>query len=189
MPNYRRADIKAGTYFFTVVSFRRQKILCHEKVRSALRHAVRETQKIYPFVIDAWVLLPDHLHCIWRLPQDDANFSLCWAMVKRFVTKQCGSELRRNELMNASKYKRKEGTVWQRRFWEHHIRDERDDEKHIDYIHYNPAKHGDVNNVMDWPYSTFHRYQRAGLYPSDWGGVNNDSGVGQYKPIRHQLYK
>ena len=90
MPNYRRANAKGGTYFFTVVTYRRQKFLCNQTVRNALRDAIRNTQTTHPFTIDAWVLLPDHLHCIWTLPPNDANFGLRWAMIKRFVTKQCG---------------------------------------------------------------------------------------------------
>jgi len=167
MSNYRRAKTKGGTYFFTVVSYRRQKILCHENVRQALREGIREVQKTHPFIIDGWVLLPDHLHCIWTLPPDDADFGIRWAMIKRFVTKQC-NWLRRSDLMTASKRKRKESTLWQRRFWEHQIRDELDYEKHMDYIHYNPVKHGFTTAVKDWPYSTFHRYVKEGIYDENW---------------------
>jgi len=170
MSNYRRANTKGGTYFFTVVTYRRQRFLCDENVRKVLRSGVRDVQAIHPFTIDGWVLLPDHLHCIWTLPPDDANFSIRWAMIKRYVTKQCGSDLRRNDLMNKSKQKRNESTLWQRRFWEHKISDERDYEIHMDYIHYNPVKHRIVNKVVDWPYSTFHRYVREGVYDKNWGG-------------------
>lgn len=171
MPNYKRANTKGGTYFFTVVTYRRQKILCNETVRHALRNGIRTVQLRYPFTIDAWVLLPDHLHCIWTLPRDDAEFGKRWAMIKRYVTRQCGSQLYRDEWMNASKRKRKESTIWQRRFWEHQIRDERDYELHMNYIHYNPVKHGLVEFVIKWPYSTFHRYVRNGIYPPAWGGM------------------
>jgi putative transposase len=171
MPNYRRANAKGGTYFFTVVTYRRQKFLCNENVRNALRDGIRDTQTTHPFTIDAWVLLPDHLHCIWTLPPNDANFGTRWAMIKRFVTKQCGPSLYRDEWMTQSKLRRKESTIWQRRFWEHQIRDERDYERHMDYIHYNPVKHGYVENVRDWPHSTFHRYVRDGVYAEDWGSA------------------
>jgi putative transposase len=116
----------------------------------------------HPFTIDGWVLLPDHLHCIWTLPPNDSAFGIRWAMIKRFVKKQCASDLHRDDWMNKSKHRRKESTIRQRRFWEHLIRDERDYEKHMDYIHYNPLKHGYVKSVIEWPYSTFHRYVRQG---------------------------
>ena len=170
MSNYRRANTKGGTYFFTVVTYRRQKFLCNENVRKALRNGILDVQKNHPFVINAWVLLPDHLHCIWTLPPDDAAFGIRWAMIKRFVTKQCGPDLQRDDWMNKSKRQRKESTIWQRRFWEHQIRDERDYEIHMDYIHYNPVKHGYVKNVTDWPHSTFHRYVRQGVYGQNWAG-------------------
>jgi putative transposase len=170
MANYRRAKVAGGIYFFTVVTHRRKRFLCSENVRSALRDGVQATRMVYPFDIDAWVLLPDHLHCVWTLPPDDANFGIRWAMIKRFVSKRCGPDLNRDEWMNESKRIRKESAIWQRRFWEHMIRDERDFEKHVEYIHYNPVKHNWVPRAVDWPYSTFHRYVRKGLYSNDWGG-------------------
>ena len=85
MPNYRRANTKGGTYFFTVVTYRRRRILCDENVRNTLRKAIRNAQTSHFFTIDAWILLPDHLHCIWTLPPDDADFGIRWAMIKRFV--------------------------------------------------------------------------------------------------------
>lgn len=182
MSNYRRANTKGGTYFFTVVTYRRQNILCNETVRIALRNGLREVQQKHPFHIDGWVLLPDHLHCIWTLPTDDADFGIRWAMIKRFVTKQCGSELRREEWMSESKRRRKESTLWQRRFWEHQIRDEQDYEKHMYCLHYNPVKHGLVKQVKDWPYSTFHRYVHEGVYDENWGhhGIErNHDGFGE----------
>ena len=170
MSNYRRANTNGGTYFFTVVTYRRQGFLCNNNVREALRDGIRYVQTTHPFIIDGWVLLPDHLHCIWTLPPNDANFGLRWAMIKRYVTKQCAADLQRNDWMSASKRKRNESTLWQRRFWEHQIRDDRDYEKHMDYLHYNPVKHGLVKNVKDWRHSTFHRYHRNGVYDENWGG-------------------
>ncbi len=162
-----------ATYFFTVVTYRRQRFLCDEPVRVALREAIQETRLSCPFVIDGWVLLPDHLHCIWTLPPDDADFSKRWALIKRFVTNRCGPALLRNEWMNESKRRRNESTVWQRRFWEHMIRDETDYIRHLDYLHYNPVKHGLVTMVKDWPFSTFQRYMKNGVYSEDWGGRND----------------
>ena len=162
MSDYRRANVGGGTYFFTVVTFRRRKILCNDTVWNALRDVIRNTRMKHPFTIDAWVLLPDHLHCIWTLPPDDANFGVRWAMIKRFVTKQCALDLHREDWMNESKRQRKESTIRQRSFWEHLIRDEQDYAIHMDYIHFNPVKHGYVKSVIEWPYSTFHRYVRQG---------------------------
>lgn len=169
MSNYRRANVTGGTYFFTVVTYRRQPFLCDDDVRNALRDGIKQIRQRFPFEIDAWVLLPDHLHCIWTLPKGDADFGKRWSMIKRYVSKHC-TRLKRDDWMNESKHKRMESTVWQRRFWEHKIRDERDFEKHMDYIHFNPVKHGHVKNVSDWPCSTFHRYVKKGTYSVDWGG-------------------
>lgn len=169
MSTYRRADTQGGTYFFTVITYRRQNFLCDEPVRAALRDALSQTRAMYPFTIDGWVLLPDHLHCIWTLPPDDAEYSKRWAMIKRYVTKQCRPWLHNNQWMNESKRLRNESTIWQRRFWEHLIRDQLDYIRHMDYLHYNPVKHGLVERVIDWPYSTFHRSMRQGTYPRDWG--------------------
>jgi len=173
MPNYQRAMTKGGTYFFTVVTFQRQKILCELDIRTALRDGIRATQKIHPFCIDAWVLLPDHLHCIWTLPLDDANFSVRWAMIKRYVSKECGSKFQHPHGNSASKIKRNESTIWQRRFWEHQIRDEHDYEKHMDYLHFNPVKHGYVSRAADWPYSTLLRLIQEGVYDKNWGWDNS----------------
>jgi putative transposase len=137
MSVYRRANVGGGTYFFTVVTFLRRRILCNDTVRSALRDAILNTRLKHPFTIDAWVLLPDHLHCIWTLPPNDAAFGIHWAIIKRFVTKRCGPDLHRDDWMNESKHRRNESTIMQRRFWEHLIRDESDCAIHMDYIHYN----------------------------------------------------
>ncbi len=127
-------------------------------------------------------MLPDHLHCIWTLTPGDAGFSARWAMIKRHVSKACGSRFHNNNPKNASRIKRKEIDFWQRRFWEHQIRDERDYEKHMDYLHYNPLKHGLVKQVNDWPHSTFHRYVKQGVYGENWGGdysVTEDGSFGE----------
>lgn len=168
MPNYRRANITGGTYFFTVNTLRRLPILTEPPVRAALREAIRQTRAIHSFDIDAWVLLPDHLHCIWTLPEGDADFSIRWAKIKRYVSKECRAEFGAQDL-SESRNKRREAGLWQRRFWEHQIRDDADLARHVDYIHWNPVKHELVAQASDWPYSTFHRYVGAGVYSSDWG--------------------
>ncbi len=116
------------------------------------------------------VLCPPIFCRIWTLPEGDADFAGRWARVKRFVTKQCRARLYRDEWMSASKKRRKESTLWQRRYWEHLIRDEIDYRQHMDYLHFNPVKHSHVTRVSDWPYSTFHRYVRQGVYSENWGG-------------------
>lgn len=176
MSRYRRANTAGGTYFFTVVAYRRQPILCDEAIRNALRTAIETVRAAHPFAIDAWVLLPDHLHCVWTLPPGDADFSGRWSLIKSRVSRAVGSQYRRAEWMNASKLKHREATIWQRRFWEHCIRDENDFRRHVDYLHFNPVKHGLVSRVADWPHSTFHRFAAEGKYPLDWAGCMDNDG-------------
>ena len=180
MSTYRRAHTPAGTYFFTVVTYRRQKILCEEYIRTALRQAIDETRAVLPFNIDGWVLLPDHLHCIWTMPEDDADIGKRWGMIKRLVSKRCAASLSGDQGRSCSRRRRGESAVWQRRFWEHLIRDETDYRRHMDYLHYNPIKHRLVNSVNEWPYSTFHRYVRSGVYPLDWGGIGDGQDLADY---------
>lgn len=170
MPDYRRANVTGGTYFFTVATHRRQPLLTHDDVRQALREGIRKAKERFPFKIDAWALLPDHLHCIWTLPEGDADFSTRWGMIKRYVSQQCAARYCHSQRSSASRIRRKEAGLWQRRFWEHQIRDDEDYRRHVDYIHWNPVKHGYAQHVKDWPYSTFHRFVSEGHYPPDWGG-------------------
>lgn len=135
-----------------------------------LREAVEKARATHPFTIDAWVLLPDHLHCVWTLPEGDRNFSIRWGLIKTGFSKRAKELFHREEWLNESRQRHQESTIWQRRSWEHEIRDENDFRRHLDYIHYNPVKHGLVGNVADWPYSTFHRLVGAGVYPKGWGG-------------------
>jgi putative transposase len=179
MSHYRRADISGGTYFFTVVTYRRQPILCDEAVRQALRTAITTVRRNQPFTVNAWVLLPDHLHCIWTLPEGDNDFSGRWARIKSSVSRSLGKAYHRAEWLSSSKCKHREATLWQRRFWEHLIRDEQDLQRHMDYLHYNPVKHGLVSHVSDWPYSTFHRLAAEEIYPADWAGDMNELDVGE----------
>ena len=178
MPSYRRADIEGGTYFFTVVTFQRQPVLTDMRCRAALRGAIESIRIRMPFTILAWVLLPDHLHAIWRLPEGDAGFSLRWSHIKRQVSRECEAWLPQ-QIAGHSRRKRRESALWQRRFWEHLIRDEEDLSRHADYIHYNPVKHGYVTRPVDWPYSTIHRYVSAGIYPRDWA-VDSGGTEGEY---------
>ena len=171
MSRYRRATTSNASYFFTVVTYRRRPILCDEAIRHTLRAAIEMVRVKRPFVIDAWVLLPDHLHCIWTLPEGDADFSTRWMMIKRAVALASKEDYHRPDWITASKRKHRESTLWQRRFWEHQIRSEEDFSRHVDYIHFNPVKHGHVQLATDWPYSTLHRFVRDGMYLAHWSGT------------------
>jgi len=165
MPDYRRLRVPGGTYFFTVNLLERKQDLLVRHI-DELREAVRATKRERPFHIDAWVVLPDHMHTVWTLPQGDDDFSNRWKSIKiRFVQK-----LPRTERRSRVRIAKGERGIWQRRFWEHMIRDENDYMRHVDYVHWNPMKHGLVQKVADWPYSSFHRYVRDGIYPDDWAG-------------------
>jgi putative transposase len=142
IPDYRRAHVPGGTYFFTGNTYRRQTFLTDVDVRSALREAIGTLRSTHSFVIEAWVLLPDHMHALWTLPPGDEDFSHRWRVIKRMVTPRCQTRLNRPEWMNARRRKRNQSTLWQHRFWEHLIRDEADFNRHIDYIHWSPMKHG-----------------------------------------------
>jgi putative transposase len=170
MPFYRRDNTPGASWFFTVVAYERRNIFCNEIFRSALRDAITRIRINHPFEIDAWVLLPDHLHCIWTLPNDDSDFSTRWRLIKHHVTYATKDRLATTEQTSPSRQTRGESTIWQRRFWEHRIRDDRDRESHFKYLHFNPVKHGLVDRVQDWPYSSFHKWVREGFYPLDWGG-------------------
>jgi putative transposase len=130
-----------------------------------------------PFSIDAMVLLPDHLHCIWTLPEGDADYAMRWNRIKRGVSQRTRERVAAT--LSASRLKRGELGLWQRRFWEHQIRDERDFARHVEYIHWNPVKHGYVTRAADWPYSSFHRYVTQGVYPRNWGGGDTDGEFGE----------
>lgn len=175
MPNYRRFRLPGGTYFFTVNLLERRLDLLVRHI-DQLREAVRVTRCERPFHIDAWVVLPDHMHCIWTLPPGDDDFSTRWKAIKiRFVQKIPAVE--RRSKVRANKGER---AIWQRRFWEHAIRNEQDYATHIDYCHWNPIKHGLVERAADWPYSSFHRYVRHGILPEDWtGGAQPDLACGE----------
>ncbi len=169
MPNYRRPNISGGTYFITQVTYQRETWLCSEVARKALREAIERVREKYPFSIDAFVLLPEHFHCLWTLPPHDRDFSMRLRLIKTYVTKHYGQELVINREISLSRQKRRESNLWQRRFWEHLIRDERDFALHCDYIHYNPVRHGLCTNPQDWKFSSIHRFIDQGIYPANWG--------------------
>ena len=160
---YRRAWVPGGTYFFTVALADRSQCLLTEHI-TALRQAIRTVRANHPFEILAMVVLPEHLHCIWQLPHGDLNYPTRWALIKPAFSRQIAA----GESISLSRHLKRERGIWQRRYWEHCIRDEQDLQRHIDYIHYNPVKHGYVQRPIDWPFSSIHRYVRAGMLTVDW---------------------
>ncbi|MBU1617894.1 MAG: transposase [Gammaproteobacteria bacterium] len=168
--DYRRLWCKGGTYFFTVnLQQRHNNHLLTEHI-DLLRHSVRQVKDAHPFIIHAWVILPEHMHCIIELPEGDANFALRWRLIKLIFSRA----LPATESRCSSRQKRGERGIWQRRYWEHLIRDQTDFNAHMDYVHFNPVKHGWVHQVSDWPYSTFHLLVKQGVYSADWAGGGND---------------
>ena len=169
MPHFRRAYVPGGSFFFTMVTERRAPILCTDTSRLFLRTAIRECRQRWPFRIDAMVLLDNHLHAIWILPEGDTRYSARWGWIKKKFTKAYLAADGDEQARSGSRIRQRRRGVLQRRFWEHALRDEEDYARHFDYIHYNPVKHGYVESVQDWPYSTFHRWVKQGVYPQLWG--------------------
>jgi putative transposase len=167
MADYRRYFVAGGTYFFTVVTNRRAPILRDPLARTILRSALRDCQARWPFRIDAIVLLPDHLHALWTLPAGDTAYSRRIGWIKKEFTKGWLRHDRLSTPISASRCVRRERGIWQRRFWEHMIRNECDFTCHLDYVHYNPVKHGLVPAPRDWPYSSFRRWVKLGVYSLD----------------------
>ncbi len=174
MVYYRRNRVAGGTYFFTVALNDRRATTLVDYI-DILRTAFSITLRRRPFRIDALVVLPDHLHTLWTLPQNDADYPGRWRAVKsRFTRAAAQSGL------DVSQNSKGEYDLWQRRYWEHTIRNEADWARHADYIHFNPVKHGHVRKVGDWPFSSFHRYVQQGLYPSDWSAEGAHRHAGHY---------
>ena len=166
MANYRRIYHPGGIYFFTVNLLARNGNDLLVQHIDSLRESVRKVRRNHPFDIHAWVVLPDHLHCVMQLPRNDDDFSVRWRLIKSEFSKSLPPIERRSKV----RLKRGQRGIWQRRFWEHLVRDEQDYVAHLDYVHINPLKHGLVKHVSDWPYSTFHRLVGMGVYPRDWAG-------------------
>jgi putative transposase len=150
-------------------------MLCEPENIELLRAAFKYVMDRHPFTIDAHVILPDHLHFMWTLPDEDRDFSTRWRLIKSYFTRNCDAHYKAE--LSKSRQKKKEQAVWQRRFWEHQIRDEQDMKHHIEYIHFNPVKHCLVKAAKDWGHSSFQKYVRAGLYDPDWG-MSEPSQVG-----------
>ncbi|WP_427854545.1 REP-associated tyrosine transposase [Halomonas dongshanensis] len=156
MATYRRALIPGGTYFFTVVTHQRLPFLAHAPNVHALGRALRRVRSTRPFSMDAFVILPDHLHCIWTLPKEDADYSSRWRDIKKFASREFDRPVGVTQ-------------VWQPGFWEHVIRNETDWRRHMDYIHFNPVKHGYTTDPSNWPWSSFPQCVRRGWYEENWG--------------------
>lgn len=165
MRTYKRLRIAGAKYFFTVnLAERRRNDLLIRYIHP-LREAFRQTRHDHPFEIDAIVILPEHLHCIWQLPPGDDAYSTRWRLIKaRF-----SMALPKTERISKSRLRKGERGIWQRRYWEYAIRDEQDYQNHLDYIHYNPVKHGHVQAANEWPHSSFHRWVERGVYAENWG--------------------
>jgi len=169
MTEYRRNRVNGGTYFFTLVTYNRKPFLTTPIARSILHEAWLFVRQKHPFSTDAICLLPDHIHCIWTLPESDSDYSLRWKEIKRRFSHHYRNISDELDISSPSRQKKLELTIWQRRFWEHTIRDEADLENHLDYIHFNPVKHGLVSKPSHWEWSSFRRLVRSGLYELDWG--------------------
>jgi putative transposase len=169
MPDYRRHRVPGGSYFFTVNLRDRHSHLLVNEIDS-LRSAVRAARARHPFHIDAWVVLPNHMHCLWTLPPGDVDFPLRWRTIKAAFSRGVPPADDRR----ASLIRKRETGIWQRRYWEHAIRDDRDFGAYMDYIHFNPVKHGLSAHPADWPFSSFRRCVALGMYPADWANSSSE---------------
>jgi putative transposase len=171
VPEYRRHRVAGATYFFTVNLLDRRSRLLTERI-GILRQAVSRVRILMPFHIDAWVVLPDHMHCLWTLPECDGNFPKRWQAIKMAFSRSVTP----GEPLSTSRLARGERGIWQRRYWEHTVRDERDYASHMDYIHFNPVKHGLAASAAEWQFSSFQSCVKQGLYPPEWTSVAETSG-------------
>ena len=174
MPNYRRAFVPGGSFFFTLVVHRRRDLFSDPVAVAVLGSVFRRCLRRYPFSVNAIVLLPDHLHTIWTLPPGDSDYPQRWGWLKKEFTQQWLALGRKDYVVSAARKRQRRRGIWQPRYWEHTLEDEDDFERHFDYIHWNPVKHGYVRCPREWPHSSFHRYVRLGVYEPDWGCFTAD---------------
>ena len=167
---YRRSDAAGATYFFTVNLAQRKDDLLVRYIDD-LRNNINAVKRAHRFAVVAMVVLPDHLHAIWRLPAGEADYPMRWSLIKAGFSR-C---IAKTETVRASRHAKRERGIWQRRYWEHQIRDDTDLERHVDYIHFNPVKHGWVSRAAEWPYSTLHDYIDKGIVTKDWGGGGDET--------------
>lgn len=171
MSNYRRYFVPGGTYFLTLVTYARRPILTSSEGRTFLRQAIDTVRECHPFALTATVLMPDHWHLVMQLPEGEDGYSLRVRQIKAGFSERWLAHGLSEAAVTESQHRRGERGIWQPRFWEHRITDEEDLERCVDYIHWNPRKHGLVDRVADWPFSSFHRFVESGQYEADWGGV------------------
>ena len=169
MADYRRYYVPGGTYFFTLKTENNAPVFHDISAVRLLGNIMRQEQQSYPFNVIAMVLLPDHLHAVWTLPSGDINYPKRWGRIKSAFTKQHLQDGGVEQLVSTSKQKYRRRGIWQRRYWEHTIIDEHELSAYVDYIHWNPIKHGYVTRAIDWPHSSFHRYLKSNSYPPNWG--------------------
>lgn len=172
MPNYRRYHVAGGTYFFTLKSEGNSPVFHKQSNVRLLGDVFREMRSRWPLEIHAIVLLPDHLHTIWSLPSGDTEYPLRWAWLKKEFTKRYLAQAGEEQARSASRRRNRRRGVWQRRYWEHTIQEERDFESLFDYVHWNPVKHGYVKSPADWPHSSFRRWMQEGVYSANWGAYS-----------------
>ena len=173
MPDYRRIYIPGGTFFFTLVTYKRRKIFASNQAIDLLDLAISKVMAYHPFSIDAFCILPDHIHFIWTMNENDCDYSLRIGQFKRYFSRMYWDKFAVYSDVSDSRIKRGETAIWQRRFWEHTIRDHGDLSRHIEYIHYNPVKHGLVESARDWIQSSFRQYVKDGFYDIDWADNTN----------------
>ena len=170
MPNYRRWRLEGGTFFFTLVTYERRKTFVCPLARRLLREAMVKVRRIRPFRQLAIVLLPEHLHLLWRFPENDTDYSTRLGGLKQSFTRAWLAAGGQEGSLSTARRRQEYRGVWQKRFYEHTIRDYRDFKRHLDYIHANPVKHGLADRPRGWRWSSFHRYVILGEYDPDWYG-------------------
>lgn len=175
---YRRVFVQGGMYFFTIVTYERRKLFEREDNIELLKNAMEYVRQRHPFITIAQVILPDHMHAIWELPENDSDYPMRWYLIKSHFSRNYG---RLSGELPSIRINKGEKTVWQRRYWEHFIRNESDLDNHIDYIHYNPVHHGLVKTPSEWGHSTFFQYVQEGRYSEDWTMELNDN---DWKTVR-----
>ena len=187
MSTYRRLRAPGASCFFTLCLAQRGGDVLVRRI-DLLRRACAETFREAPVFCDAMVVLPDHLHAVWTLPPGDAAYSERWRRIKARFTHALGEEVGRIAHPTASQRRKRERGVWQRRFWEHTIRDAEDYRAHVEYCWGNPVRHGLVARAAEWPYSSIHRDIRAGRVSADWAGAGPEGEFGEpqeERSVRH----
>jgi putative transposase len=169
MPDYRRAHVPGGSFFFTLVVNQRRPLFSQPAALALFGSVLRRCLLRWPFTINALVVLPDHLHSIWSLPPGDSAYSKRWGWSKKEFSQQWLAIGGEEYATSAGRKRERRCGIWQPRFWEHTLEDEDDFERHFDYVHYNPVKHGHVRCPHQWPHSSFHRYVSLGVYDQRWG--------------------